>query len=43
MKMLHPAIAVIALTITQLAAGQFIDLGVPVKQAGLRARMTGPT
>lgn len=43
MRMLHPAMLVIALTITQFAtAGRFIDLGVPVKQAGLRARTTGP-
>lgn len=36
------ALVAIGITASLAPAGQFIDLGVPVKQAGLRARTTGP-
>ena len=43
MSSLQVATLTIMLTSAHIAtAGQFIDLGIPVKQAGLRARMAGP-
>jgi len=43
MRPIHATLLSIMLLDAHLAgAGQFIDLGIPVRQAGLRARMAGP-